>query len=387
MQLNCTHPCIGLCGEPCPKKCRICNRDEVTEIFFGTEDEENARFVELEDCGHIFEVTGLDHYIDNFGEGDKNDAAIKLIECPRCKTLIRRNLRYGNEVKKTVLDIENVKRKIIGDRKQIQRMRYDIPEKIRTLSTKYPSDGKAMRKIYDTLFDTNVDESTLAAVVNQIELLKAINNIEKDWMKNICNGDLKEMFKNDCLKDLTSFRNWIITTRKYFTEQELTDAEDEIVRLKSFRRFITCIDRMVSCRKTVSSTLKSSLGDVENLLKGGEKLKPDEKNYLEKVLKDLEKEFPASGLGISEEERLQIVKAMPESKGHWFKCPNKHIYMIGDCGGATVESKCPECNATIGGSDHRLRDDNQFAREMDGAQFPAYSEQANLLNYQGIQFL
>lgn len=60
--------------------------------------------------------------------------------------------------------------------------------------------------------------------------------------------------------------------------------------------------------------------------------------------------------------------------------------MIGDCGGATVESRCPECNATIGGSGHRLRSDNQFAREMDGAEFPAWSEQANLLNYQGIQF-
>lgn len=57
--------------------------------------------------------------------------------------------------------------------------------------------------------------------------------------------------------------------------------------------------------------------------------------------------------------------------------------MIGDCGGATVESKCPECNATIGGSSHRLRDDNQFAGERT-AQYPAWSEQANLLNYQGI---
>lgn len=58
--------------------------------------------------------------------------------------------------------------------------------------------------------------------------------------------------------------------------------------------------------------------------------------------------------------------------------------MIGDCGGAMVESKCPECNAIIGGSSHRLRDDNQFTGEMDGAQYPAYSEQANLLNYPGI---
>ncbi|XP_020623865.1 NFX1-type zinc finger-containing protein 1-like [Orbicella faveolata] len=55
-QLTCGHPCIGLCGEICPKKCRECHKDEVTEIFFGTEDEPDARFVELADCGHVFEV-------------------------------------------------------------------------------------------------------------------------------------------------------------------------------------------------------------------------------------------------------------------------------------------------------------------------------------------
>ena len=88
------------------------------------------------------------------------------------------------------------------------------------------------------------------------------------------------------------------------------------------------------------------------------------------------------GLSISDQERVDIVKAMEMSKGHWFKCPNGHIYAIGDCGGATVESTGPECKARIGGSGHRLRDDNQFAPEMDQAAHPAWSDQANMRNYQ-----
>lgn len=44
---------IGLCGEPCPMKCRHCDKDIVQEIFFGTEDEADARFVFLPDCGHM----------------------------------------------------------------------------------------------------------------------------------------------------------------------------------------------------------------------------------------------------------------------------------------------------------------------------------------------
>ena len=51
-----------------------------------------------------------------------------------------------------------------------------------------------------------------------------------------------------------------------------------------------------------------------------------------------------------------------------------------------MESTCPECNAIIGGGSHRLRSDNQFAGEMDGAQYPAWSEAANLANYPEFRF-
>ena len=40
-----------------------------------------------------------------------------------------------------------------------------------------------------------------------------------------------------------------------------------------------------------------------------------------------------SGLGISPAERAQIVAAMGLPSGHWYTCPNGHVYAIGDCGG------------------------------------------------------
>ena len=42
---KCGHPCIGLCGEPCPRLCRVCDKSKVEELFFGDEDEKDARFV------------------------------------------------------------------------------------------------------------------------------------------------------------------------------------------------------------------------------------------------------------------------------------------------------------------------------------------------------
>ena len=62
-------------------------------------------------------------------------------------------------------------------------------------------------------------------------------------------------------------------------------------------------------------------------------------------------------------------------QGHFFKCPNGHPYVIGDCGGATQVSQCPECGAQIGGRHHSVvasnaQDDvlTRMAREFEGLQ-------------------
>lgn len=57
------------------------------------------------------------------------------------------------------------------------------------------------------------------------------------------------------------------------------------------------------------------------------------------------------------------------------------MYAIGDCGGAMEEAECPECSEKICGERHHLREDNTLASEMDGAKYSAWSEQANLQNY------
>ena len=72
-------------------------------------------------------------------------------------------------------------------------------------------------------------------------------------------------------------------------------------------------------------------------------------------------------------------------KGHWFKCPNGHIYAIGECGGAMETAKC-SCGAEIGGSQHRLLSSNQHAGEMDDSKHAAWSEANNLDNFDPENF-
>lgn len=37
----------------------------------------------------------------------------------------------------------------------------------------------------------------------------------------------------------------------------------------------------------------------------------------------------SSGIGISMEEKKMVLKAIGLSRGHWYKCPNGHVYCIG----------------------------------------------------------
>ena len=91
-----------------------------------------------------------------------------------------------------------------------------------------------------------------------------------------------------------------------------------------------------------------------------------------------------SGLAISDQERLEIIRAVgydtsnPCGIHKWYKCPNGmivlkiflilifigHIYGIGDCGQAMVKSRCPECKAEIGGESHMLLATNKEDSEM-----------------------
>ncbi|KAG9356145.1 hypothetical protein JZ751_000989 [Albula glossodonta] len=106
-KLKCKHSCIGMCGEPCPKKCRICNAEEVSELFFGNESDPKARFVQLAKCGHIFEVEGFDSWM----AAAEANGAIRPKTCPKCQTAIWRGVRYNSLIKALRSDIEAVKRK------------------------------------------------------------------------------------------------------------------------------------------------------------------------------------------------------------------------------------------------------------------------------------
>ncbi|XP_030831943.1 NFX1-type zinc finger-containing protein 1 [Strongylocentrotus purpuratus] len=115
---KCGHPCIGLCGEICPNKCRTCDKEDLEKRFFGTEDIQTARYIQLEDCGHYFEVEGLDKFL---GFGIKSDGAeiftkLSVKTCPRCEKPIQLSRRYNNLLRESSAIKPRIVEKLQGAR-------------------------------------------------------------------------------------------------------------------------------------------------------------------------------------------------------------------------------------------------------------------------------
>ncbi|NXL73742.1 ZNFX1 protein, partial [Leptocoma aspasia] len=370
--LPCGHPCVGLCGEPCPKKCLVCDHEELTQIFFGFEDDPDARFVQLEDCGHVFESQGLDHYM------DEDDGVVKLKVCPLCQTPIRKNLRYGTSVKRQMEEIERVKQKVQGPAQEIESNRQRLQAALvqNVVLKNYLSSKYAM--LENKLTASALSTKSIGLIENLLNFYKRVADLTNSVYK--IDGNERQ----GLIKRLDEVQKWLDKQRVSFTGQELTDLQSEIQRLTYL------LNLLARCKagRMLSSSIAAEINSARKILEGTKKFTEEDEAAVKAHLKKISAGLPMSGLGISEAERVQIVSAIGCPRGHWFKCKNGHIYVIGECGGAMQRSTCPECHEVIGGMNHALESSNSLAPEMDGATHAAWSDVANnMLNFEELRRL
>lgn len=381
--LDCGHPCIGLCGDKCPTKCRICNYDEVTEIFFGTEDEPDAHFIQLEDCGHIIEYTAMDTYMgmdDSQQANGEEQVVIKLKECPKCRTPIRKNLRYGSQINSSLAEIEIVKAKINGCQADIEVHRKALQHQWKeNLLTYEMHQQNEYMCINDRLGKSYLTANDLWILENKMYFLVRVAKLRKIQRENMSFRQSSRLEK--CFEE---FVRWLGNSDQKFTEQQVFDLQRELQRLTLLTELNARCH--MADKRCQSDKFQSEVQTIRAVLEKSDQFTEQDQHRVKEAMKELDKKFPLPGLGISEEERKMIVSAVKMPLGHWYKCPNGHVYLITDCGGAMESRCCPDCNATIGGSNHRLASGNQVASEMDGAQHPAWSETNNLLNFNQFGF-
>ena len=145
-----------------------------------------------------------DSHADNVDDGQP----IQLKSCPRCKTPIRKSLRYGNVIKQQLNDIEKVKEKLLGEKNELERRKerlYGRHSKMHFMLDK-PEWLRLERSI------RTLNSEWMAAVLeNKLTLLERFFDTRKK-MKSILGKMSQEVFSENGLQGKFEF---------YLTESKL----------------------------------------------------------------------------------------------------------------------------------------------------------------------
>lgn len=71
--------------------------------------------------------------------------------------------------------------------------------------------------------------------------------------------------------------------------------------------------------------------------------------------------------GYKSEMRMVVAAMQGEfsGTGHWYRCENGHPFTVGECGMPMEATRCPQCDAPIGGRNHRSAAGVQHARDIE----------------------
>lgn len=347
--LKCKHQCIGLCGERCPKVCRICDpNNECFNIFFGTEDDPFSLFYEC-GCGHAFEYTALDTYFES-------DKTISMTKCPRCKSILSNEKRYSNIIKSKFIDIQKVKQVLLN-----RQGNEEYKAKSKAIVNKLKNDFtyNRLRDTYNTIPDlknnipicmnlvNNFNEQSIeASYITTYKILNLLDYfavIEYHWSSikdGLLKGQMDCLFILNCLKVSKYFQNFTKFTEDFYKALEI-----KILNLFFYARL-----RNSFFKSNFINDINSNSRWVVGLM---------QTNFCIKDIKNKVRD-------IAFKETVTILKGLGTK---WYKCPNGHLYVVGECGGPMQTSVCPDCHCIIGGQSHIPAQGNNAINQFSLAMF------------------
>lgn len=391
-KLKCGHPCVGLCGDPCPPLCRTCDNEKLTELLFGDEDEPDSRFIYLEECQHVVEYEGLKNWLHSNRDPEPGESIkVQMKTCPKgCQQPLYNNQRFKNVILQTYQDVQQVLFKFGEQTPTLQ----NIAEKLMQPKDElFPEEEPRLR--HELMFLTSIETSPLARAVDafisvsrqdaqqlaaifgrRVAVKKNLPQLSSeklhlfDFQAEVIRQAFtirKELKKRNFVNDLDEIVSRVMKQNIHVVQQFIVETMCELERI----RYSSTIEDLRG--RAYNHEVTTRLALIDGLMDPGKPFTTQTEAKVKALLKQCEKY--SGGLGISDKERKEILAAMVGiQKGGWYKCPNGHLYCIGECGGAMQLSKCPECNATIGGEQHRLVADNSVATEMAGATHPAWPQ-------------
>ena len=188
-------------------------------------------FVELMDCGHVFQVKTLDELMDKSHDEDVQNGKMEIKHkmCPKCSKPILSSRRYGNIIKEILADFDAVKRQLITSDVAAS----DQIKNIFSHAEQIKSCKDDAEKIVNKIKSGRVTSEEVVKLQNQVLFIKSLDSTIYLARK----VDDKTL-----LREVYGLKSRIMATPRCFSEQEIEELVEEISRSKllvSFRYFMT----------------------------------------------------------------------------------------------------------------------------------------------------
>jgi hypothetical protein len=382
---------MGLCGEECPDVCRVCDKDVFNDKVQTEDLEDNPELrIIMLDCGHMFDVESLDKWVQS-----EDERKIQWKCCLVCKQPIFKTNRYTDIVKRIVADLNKVKEKEVMSREE--RRQYKTKLKVIIRNSHLTRNKEKVIACLDKISDRRLQAEYIIfnaehSVTRATDDTRGEMDTDSPRPIVLYTYSMHEVGKelHSAMKTLKSQKDHFLSKLEIYRKQTsismqvLHDVQAEQRRIQLLSVVLKVQSQIKAKSIRINPTNQEKLDEFLSTCetRHGPVCSLDEAAYESSMayIQNLLQIHPDI-TGISQEEKQMIFRAMEARPGSWYKCRRGHVYNIGECGGAMEESRCPECNSTIGGHSHRLHSSNVHAGDFDGSQHAAWSTGADIRNF------
>jgi len=176
----------------------------------------------------------------------------------------------------------------------------------------------------ERLRSAGLSVTELACIENIVNFLEHVSKWEREVQEKARSVDRDTRDNLRQLQDdMKKIREWLSVPRTRLSEQQVRECSMEITRfdlLSSYHQLHGKIKTTDYELPLLTDEKKRRFVVMLRQLSCGSPLSADKEKIAREILQETQKCM--SGLGLTEQERVQIVKAMAMGQGHWFKCPN-----------------------------------------------------------------
>ncbi|CAM1296818.1 ZNFX1 (predicted) [Pycnogonum litorale] len=259
IKLSCGHPCIGMCGELCPDKCRICDKEGLQALMFGGEDKPDARFVLLEDCKHLIEIETMDARMNRKTEKHEEYTAAVAETCPKCNKIIRKTVRYKAIINSYLNEIEKVKLTLLEDENANKRRLSKVKQNIVLSVENLPGLDECLDLTIGLLdFAVKVNNDSRERILFLSNLHLTVNEFVKTCEMMRSGTVLRLIRCKESSRYKIFLYNWLKQNMIQATVQQLKEFSDEFVRFILFKDLtylmIKAMDNIISGDLSIART-------------------------------------------------------------------------------------------------------------------------------------